>query len=206
MGTRDGLRILLEVTSANPLSPRRVDLLQSVLLAYQNLLGLLDYGERDSLTELLNRKTFDGAFFKATADNSSTPPEGVDERRESGRIAAGVWLAVLDIDHFKRVNDTYGHLIGDEVLLLLARLMRNNFRFYDQLYRFGGEEFVVLMRCDDAGQAEIALERLRLRVRASRCCRPGPIPTPSCSPSPWQAGRRCSPCWCSSGGFRQRPA
>ena len=164
MGTRDGLRILLEVTSAKPLSPRRVDLLQSVLLAYQNLLGLLDYGERDSLTELLNRKTFDGAFFKATADNSSTPPEGVDERRESGRIAGGVWLAVLDIDHFKQVNDTYGHLIGDEVLLLLARLMRNNFRFYDQLYRFGGEEFVVLMRCDDAGQAEIALERLRLRV------------------------------------------
>lgn len=164
MGTRDGLRILLEVTSVKPLSPRRVDLLQSVLLAYQNLLGLLDYGERDSLTELLNRKTFDGAFFKATADNSSTPPEGVYERRESGRIAGGVWLAVLDIDHFKRVNDTYGHLIGDEVLLLLARLMRNNFRFYDQLYRFGGEEFVVLMRCDDAGQAEIALERLRLRV------------------------------------------
>jgi diguanylate cyclase (GGDEF)-like protein len=164
MGSREGLRILLEVTTPKPLSAKRLDLLQSVLLAYENLLGLLDYGERDSLTELLNRKTFDGAFFKATADGRGEPPEGVGERRGSGQMAGGVWLAVLDIDHFKRVNDTYGHLIGDEVLLLLARLMRGNFRFYDQLYRFGGEEFVVLMRCDDASQAAIALERLRDRV------------------------------------------
>jgi diguanylate cyclase (GGDEF)-like protein len=68
---------------------------------------------------------------------------------------------MLDIDHFKRVNDNYGHLIGDEVLLLLARLMRASFRFHDQLYRFGGEEFVVLMRCNGEAQAAGALERLR---------------------------------------------
>jgi len=68
---------------------------------------------------------------------------------------------MIDIDHFKRVNDTYGHLIGDEVLLLLARLMRTCFRFHDQLYRFGGEEFVVLMRCKNEVDAGHALERLR---------------------------------------------
>ena len=68
---------------------------------------------------------------------------------------------MIDIDHFKRVNDTYGHLIGDEVLLLLARLMRACFRFHDQLYRFGGEEFVVLMRCNGEAEAALALERLR---------------------------------------------
>ncbi len=68
---------------------------------------------------------------------------------------------VLDIDHFKRVNDTYGHLIGDEVLLLVARLMRSCFRYSDQLYRFGGEEFVILMRCDGDADALRVLERLR---------------------------------------------
>jgi diguanylate cyclase (GGDEF)-like protein len=68
---------------------------------------------------------------------------------------------MIDIDHFKRVNDTFGHLIGDEVLLLLARLMRESFRAQDQLYRFGGEEFVVLMRCADEATARLSLERFR---------------------------------------------
>lgn len=164
MSTIQGLHILLEVSSPQALAPATIDLLQSILLTYQNLLGLLDYGERDSLTELLNRKTFDGAFFKATADQNSARPDNMPERRRLGQ-ESGVWLAVLDIDHFKRVNDNYGHLIGDEVLLLMARLMRTNFRFHDQLYRFGGEEFVILMRCDSAAHAESALERLRERVK-----------------------------------------
>ena len=163
--TAQGTWGLLEITSSQPLSARMLDLVEGILLTYSNLLGLLDYGEKDALTELLNRKTFDGAFFKATAEQQGDElPEG-GERRHT-HPDAGVWLAVLDIDHFKRVNDTYGHLIGDEVLLLLARLMRGSFRFHDQLYRFGGEEFVVLMRCDSAEHARQALERLRERVQA----------------------------------------
>ncbi|MBX9818310.1 MAG: GGDEF domain-containing protein [Burkholderiaceae bacterium] len=163
--TAQGTWGLLEVGAQQPLSTRTLDLLEGILLTYSNLLGLLDYGEKDALTELLNRKTFDGAFFKATAEQQGDDvPEG-GERRHI-HTDAGVWLAVLDIDHFKRVNDTYGHLIGDEVLLLLARLMRSSFRFHDQLYRFGGEEFVVLMRCDSAEHARQALERLRERVQA----------------------------------------
>jgi diguanylate cyclase (GGDEF)-like protein len=142
-----------------------LDLVEGILLTYNNLLGLLDYGEKDALTELLNRKTFDGAFFKATAEQHGDELPDGGERRHP-HPDAGVWLAVLDIDHFKRVNDTYGHLIGDEVLLLLARLMRSSFRFHDQLYRFGGEEFVVLMRCDSVEHAHAALERLRERVQA----------------------------------------
>lgn len=67
----------------------------------------------------------------------------------------------MDIDHFKSVNDRFGHLIGDEVLLLLSRIMRGAFRFSDQLYRFGGEEFVVLLLCSDEADAAAALERFR---------------------------------------------
>ena len=80
-------------------------------------------------------------------------------RRQSVQLSRN-WLGVIDIDHFKRVNDSYGHLIGDEVLLLMSRLMRSSFRFDDRLYRFGGEEFVVLMRCADGDAAAQAFERL----------------------------------------------
>lgn len=175
MGGTQGFEVMLEVTAPRSLPPAQIDLLQSLLLAYQNLLGLLDYGERDSLTELLNRKTFDGAFFKATSDQRNAMSGEFSERREMAPTGAGVFLAVLDIDHFKRVNDNYGHLIGDEVLLLVARLMRDNFRFHDQLYRFGGEEFVILMRCDSAQFAESALERLRERVQAYKFPQAGTI-------------------------------
>jgi len=85
------------------------------------------------------------------------------------------WLGVIDIDHFKRVNDSHGHLIGDEVLLLLSRLMRNAFRFDDRLYRFGGEEFVVLMRCEYDADAMHALERMRGYVQAFNFPRVGKV-------------------------------
>jgi diguanylate cyclase (GGDEF)-like protein len=74
------------------------------------------------------------------------------------------WLAVVDIDHFKRVNDQYGHLIGDEVLLLVAQLMRRAFRHGDRIYRFGGEEFLVLLRCPNTDSARVAFERLRVQI------------------------------------------
>ncbi|MBP6494218.1 MAG: GGDEF domain-containing protein [Rhodoferax sp.] len=154
------MRSVLEVHTEGPLAEESIKLVTGVLRLYSNFQNLLDYGERDTLTELLNRKTFDGAFMKATIEqNKASDLEQNDRRDASG--AGRYWLAMIDIDHFKRVNDTYGHLIGDEVLLLLARLMRTCFRFHDQLYRFGGEEFVVLMRCKNEVDAGHALERLR---------------------------------------------
>ncbi len=160
-----GAWAVLEIESEKPLSAKDKALVAAVVLTYQNLQGLLDYGEKDALTELLNRKTFDGAFFKATSAQESRADAQLPDRRAL-QPQGCYWLAMLDIDHFKRVNDNFGHLIGDEVLLLMARLMRANFRIYDQLYRFGGEEFVVLMRCDDADKAKVALERLRATVQA----------------------------------------
>ncbi|MES2879650.1 MAG: GGDEF domain-containing protein [Pseudomonadota bacterium] len=152
---------VLELMTNKPLTAESQRLVSGVLRLYLNFQSLLDYGERDSLTELLNRKTFDGAFLKATLEQSRAETSALDERRDS--VAAGsYWLAMIDIDHFKAVNDNFGHLIGDEVLLLLARLMRICFRFHDQLYRFGGEEFVVLMRCNGEPEALSALERLRV--------------------------------------------
>ncbi len=156
---------LLEVESETALSPDIEAKVDSVLRLYENLQSLLDYGEKDTLTELLNRKTFDSAFWRAAQAQEAPVEEGQTERRGQSE-QANYWLAMIDIDHFKSVNDNYGHLIGDEVLLLLARHMRTSFRFLDQLYRFGGEEFVILMRCADHAAATGALERFRTQIAA----------------------------------------
>jgi diguanylate cyclase (GGDEF)-like protein len=156
---------VLEVESQLPLSPEQLLLVRSILRVFRNFQGLLDYSERDTLTGLLNRKTFDDAFMRHAV---VAPPDALmgaspaAARRQATDTSA--WLAIIDIDHFKRVNDTHGHLIGDEVLLLMARLMRSSFRCNDRLYRFGGEEFAVLMRCAGADAAAEVFERLRRNV------------------------------------------
>ncbi|MBN8487591.1 MAG: GGDEF domain-containing protein [Burkholderiales bacterium] len=136
-----------------------------ILRAYRNVIGLLDYGERDGLTGLLNRKSFDETFMRLAALSSQSEAglSGRDGRRH-WHSGDPCFLAVIDIDHFKRVNDGYGHLVGDEVLLLVARLMNETLRQHDRLYRFGGEEFVVLLSCSQDDGARAALDRLRSRV------------------------------------------
>jgi diguanylate cyclase (GGDEF)-like protein len=159
---------VLEIATPQNMASAELRLVSSILRIYRNFQGLLDYSERDTLTGLLNRKTFDESFLRiaaqsqARADAGASPIHGGDARQPSSGSAS--WLGLIDIDHFKRVNDNHGHLLGDEALLLLSRLMRTSFRFHDHLYRFGGEEFVVLMRCDDAPAAAIALQRLRGNV------------------------------------------
>ena len=163
---------VLEVYSAHALDTREMDVVNCMQSVYRNMQSLLDYSERDSLTGLLNRKSFDDAFFKAMGAQRSggeRPEAGEPDVARDRRLATvghGYWLGMLDIDHFKRVNDGFGHLIGDEVLLLVARLLRHGFRFHDRLYRFGGEEFVVLMRCADAEQAQAVFGRFRCSMEA----------------------------------------
>ena len=71
------------------------------------------------------------------------------------------WLAVVDIDHFKLVNDRFGHLYGDEVLILVANILRSSFRNQDRIFRFGGEEFVVLLRAATLENARQGFDRFR---------------------------------------------
>ncbi|MDD2758921.1 MAG: GGDEF domain-containing protein, partial [Methylomonas sp.] len=80
------------------------------------------------------------------------------------RFSKSSWFAILDIDHFKRVNDTFGHLYGDEVLLLFSQMMEKHFRYNDFLFRFGGEEFVVILNLADQASAESVFERFRQRI------------------------------------------
>lgn len=154
---------VLELRTRMPLGSEQMQLVCSMLRVYRNFQGLLDDSEHDTLTGLLNRKTFDGSFLCVAAQQDDAEDTGAQADRGGLRRRTS-WLGVIDIDRFKSVNDTHGHLIGDEVLLLIARLMRSSFRYRDQLYRFGGEEFVVLLRGGSTEQARVAFERLRANV------------------------------------------
>jgi len=151
---------VLEIESDTPLDDAAQRMVGSILRIYSNFQSLLDYSERDTLTGLLNRKTFDESFFKAFLQ-AGPASVGAAGGRRAAACARRHWLGMIDIDFFKAVNDNHGHQIGDEVLLLVSRLMNGSFRFHDRLYRFGGEEFVVLMHCESEQDAANAFERLR---------------------------------------------
>ena len=154
---------VMEVWSDKALSMQALRPIQTLLKVFGNFENLLETSQRDALTGLLNRQTFDATFLKASmpvVTEGFQVPAG--ERRTTA--VTGYWLAVVDIDHFKLVNDGFGHLIGDEVLVLVARIMRQTFRHYDRLYRFGGEEFVILLRGGTEDDAWNALDRFRRNV------------------------------------------
>ncbi|HKT60544.1 MAG TPA: diguanylate cyclase [Gemmatimonadales bacterium] len=114
--------------------------------------ALSDLAQRDALTRLLNRRAFDGALLEAFAR----------QRRLGERFA----LLLLDLDHFKSVNDTHGHAAGDEVLRRTAQTLGAQLRPFDRLFRIGGEEFAAILGGADGEAALAAAERLRASVAA----------------------------------------
>lgn len=160
----DKVSTCLEVVNETPFTPQMLQVMEGILSVYRNYQSLLDYSERDSLTGLLNRKTFDEKFARMVQarPQESVPRDDV-ERRHHEEIKSQ-WLAVIDIDHFKRVNDVFGHLYGDEVLILVANVLRSSFRSQDRVFRFGGEEFVVLLRSATLADAQMVFERFRENI------------------------------------------
>lgn len=110
---------------------------------------------RDALTRLLNR-----AAFKKEATNMIA---SIGRRRSDASIVA---LLVIDADHFKRINDTFGHAAGDRALVAIAAALAGGVRSYDLVGRLGGEEFVLLLK--DAGPKEAAIVAERLRTLVNR--------------------------------------
>lgn len=115
--------------------------------------ALVELSSRDALTGLANRRSFDLALGRE-----------VDRVARSGEPAL---LLSLDIDHFKRVNDTWGHAAGDEVLKTVARVLQETVRPMDLVARVGGEEFaIILPNCPEAFGETVA-ERLRRKVQGT---------------------------------------
>ncbi len=130
---------------------------------FGNYLHVLSDGKRDTLTGLLNRRAFLEKVNRTVLFGRSKILIGETDRRQEPADQR-YWLAIFDIDHFKRVNDTYGHVYGDEVLILLATQMRECFRAGDLLFRYGGEEFIVVIGSTVKENAENAFERFRLQI------------------------------------------
>ena len=145
--------------------PPEQKLVYGFLSIYSNFISILHDNERDTLTGLLNRKTFNSLIsdlFENLPINQEQLKDSANERESAADTYH--WLAVLDIDHFKNINDSFGHLYGDEVLMMFANLMGNSFRKQDLLFRYGGEEFVVAIARATEADAHMVLERFRKKL------------------------------------------
>ncbi|MCY1704209.1 GGDEF domain-containing protein [Deinococcus sp. SL84] len=98
---------------------------------------------QDALSGLFNRRQFDLDLLA---------------------LRTGDLLLMVDIDHFKRINDTYGHAVGDQVITAVGELLRSNLRASDSAYRYGGEEFVLLVHQPQIGTPELIAERIRAHI------------------------------------------
>jgi diguanylate cyclase len=154
-GAVSGLCRFVEIASIDDCAVKNS--IYRIAKIFAHLMRIIDKFEHDPLTGLLNRQSFDYRFEDLIEYHQKNP----------NRIKTDTnpWLAIADIDHFKRVNDTYGHLFGDEILLLVSRIMRQAFRFDDLFFRYGGEEFIIILNNTDAISAELALERFRSAIQ-----------------------------------------
>ena len=145
-----------------PLSHSERSNIEALLAIYLNVYQLLDDAGTDVLTGLPNRRSFD----QRLPDLLQQPPmaPALQGDRRSDPEPGDHWLAMIDVDHFKRVNDEHGHAQGDAVLQWIARILRCSFRQGDAVFRIGGEEFVVLLNGLTRAQAERALHRFRQTV------------------------------------------
>ena len=115
----------------------------------------------DVLTGLANRR----AFYEALQV----------ERSRAARYRRPITLACVDLDNFKRVNDTLGHSVGDELLARVADVLRQTLRLTDTIGRLGGDEFALLLPETDAPSAEALLEKLRVVLRRAMEARKWPV-------------------------------
>lgn len=132
----------------NVLEPKFKEQFSKVLNTLNNSLSLLyDIATKDEKTGIYNHR-----FFKTIFEM---------ELEKAKRKKDIFSFIVIDIDHFKKFNDTYGHLLGDKILRELAQTLQKEIRKYDVLARFGGEEFFILLPNTNAKKAFKIAERLR---------------------------------------------
>ncbi|OUS29376.1 hypothetical protein A9Q99_09760 [Gammaproteobacteria bacterium 45_16_T64] len=128
--------------------------IQQLLRIYQNQEFHLTRSTQDKLTNLLNRQAYSEKIDHLFRSS------GLSQRASDIRRV----MAMVDIDNFKSINDQYGHLFGDEILVLISRLMEKSFRVDDWLIRFGGEEFIIILHDVDLQTAAHSLDRFRKNI------------------------------------------
>ncbi len=117
---------------------------------------LREMATRDPLTGILNRREI---FRRADHEIER------DNRRDASLTKESLGIIMLDIDRFKQVNDTYGHVMGDQVLKEVAGRIQRSIREYDFVGRYGGEEFLIIMPCASLDETAALAERIRVAIR-----------------------------------------
>lgn len=125
----------------------KMDVIRKINFMYKHTKHL---SETDALTKLNNRRCFENCFDK----------EFARAKRYGNKLSIGI----IDVDFFKKINDTYGHLCGDYILQEVAYNIVNNFRQTDFVFRYGGEEFTVILTETSVESAQIPFERLRKTI------------------------------------------
>jgi diguanylate cyclase (GGDEF)-like protein len=158
--------------------------LVAALLLQMSLVGLLlsrmvgrleRLSRHDPLTGLLNRRAMGELLAQEEQRVRRLAASGSGQ--SAGHVAGQMSVLMIDIDHFKAINDNHGHAAGDRALLQLATLMASQLREMDHLARWGGEEFLALLPATSGGDALVLAERLCERVRhLSLHSDIGPIP------------------------------
>ena len=168
-----GLRVLREATGLAPLGDALEPTpFQALLFAIGALapplatLGFVLMVNERLRFELTRRATLDPLTL--TYNRRTLAELAARALAQARRQDSGFGVLLLDVDHFKRINDTLGHAAGDEALQQLVGILRAGMRAEDTLGRMGGEEFIVLLPHVDARQAVAAGERLRAAVEAAR--------------------------------------
>lgn len=134
---------------------RATEFLAQILIVIDTFfLQLKERVERDHLTGLYNRL----ALYRLL-------PQMLKETQEQGKPLV---VAMLDLDDFKRINDQYGHQVGDEILRFAAGFIKRILRNDDLAVRFGGEEFVIVLPATDFANARIPLERIQAQIAAEK--------------------------------------
>ena len=133
-------------------------------LIYLCILAVRRWVERENLYREMS--TIDG--LTRLTNRSSFIERGQEElarvQRQSEKPTASLGCIMIDLDHFKRINDTWGHHAGDKVLVTASKIMMENARQYDEVGRYGGDEFAVLLPGVTLETASIIAERLRERI------------------------------------------
>lgn len=162
---REGRRPLVEAMNSGAdgyiQKPVDVDELEAWLVAGQRIVELQD-GLLKAHAELERRATHDA--LTGVRNRGSLLEILGRELRRSLRTKSATGIVIFDVDHFKRVNDTFGHPVGDEVLVEISKATRRLVRNEDVFARYGGEEFVLILRGIALDGARIVGERLRERI------------------------------------------
>ena len=150
-------QFVLFLTISNPDHLIDEEYIQLLFSFYCHQLLSLEGTYRDSLTGLYNRRAFKQRMGMLLNEHNHRPRENQ---------FSPSFFVMLDIDNFKNINDEFGHLYGDEVLSIVAKIMTDSFREYDLLFRYGGEEFIAVLMNVDENRCHKALERFRRNIEA----------------------------------------